>query len=168
MLQEEVAAMNQPSPTVASTPLPASTASEPTNEHYRALKTDSWYKYKPKQHISHIKLQWEDPENPSYTAYLKPKMQAGNLMLLGAMGPGAPVYGRNLNALPFHSAEPQGFTPYTFDMLAKSLGPPHRQSYSHLGQPGGHSRHFPTPSAPSTLPGNCQASCLPRMRKRAH
>jgi len=106
MLQEEVAAMNQPSPTVASTPLPASTASELTNEHYRALKTDGWYKYKPEQHVSHIKLQWEDPENPSYTAYLKPEMQVGNLMLLGAMGPGALVYGRNLNALPFHSAEP--------------------------------------------------------------
>jgi len=56
MLQEEVATMNRPSPTIASTPLPASTASEPTNEHYRALKTDGWYKYKPEQHVSHIKL----------------------------------------------------------------------------------------------------------------
>jgi len=56
MLQEEVVGLNRPSPTVASTPLPASTMSEPTNEHYRALKTDGWYKYKPEQHVSHIKL----------------------------------------------------------------------------------------------------------------
>jgi len=106
MLQEKVAGLNRPSPTISSTPLPASTSSEPTNEHYRALKTDGWYKYKPKQHISHIKLWWEDPENPNYTAYLKLEMQAGNPMLLGSMGPGQPVYGRNLNTLPFHAAEP--------------------------------------------------------------
>jgi len=56
MLQEEVAGLNCPSPTVASTPLPTSTTSELTNEHYRALKTDGWYKYKPEQHITHIKL----------------------------------------------------------------------------------------------------------------
>src|SRR6266850_6054109 len=47
MLQAEVAAINNPSPTVASTPLPASTASEPINNHYRALRMDGWYKYKP-------------------------------------------------------------------------------------------------------------------------
>src|SRR6267142_7156802 len=136
MLQEEVAAMNHPSPTVASTPLPASTASEPTNEHYRALKTDGWYKYKPEQHISHIKLRWEDPENPSYTAYLKPEMQAGNLMILGAMGPGAPVYGRNLNALPFHSAEPRGFASYPFDVLANPLDPRIDRAIATLGNLG--------------------------------
>jgi len=106
MLQEEVAGLNRPSPTVSSTPLPTSTVSEPINEHYRALKTDGWYKYKPKQHVSHIKLQWEDPENPNYAAYLKLEMQAGNPMILGAMGPREPVYGRNLNTLPFHAAEP--------------------------------------------------------------
>ena len=106
MLQEEVVGLNCPSPTVSSTPLPTSTVSEPTNEHYRVLKTDGWYKYKPEQHVSHIKLQWEDPENPNYAAYLKPEMQAGNHMILGAMGPREPVYGRNLNALPFHAAEP--------------------------------------------------------------
>src|SRR6266850_6723213 len=112
MLQQEVAAINQDSPTVASTPLPASTASKPINEHYRALRTDSWYKFKPEQHISHIKLWWEDPNKPRYATYLKTEVQAGNLMLLGAMGPGEPVYGRNLNALPFHAAEPRGFIPF--------------------------------------------------------
>jgi len=132
MLQEEVAAINCPSPTVASTPLPASTTSEPTNEHYRALKTDSWYKYKPEQHVSYIKLRWEDPDNPRYAAYLKPEMQAGNPMLLGAMGPGEPVYGRNLNALPFHAAEPQGFTPYTFDVLASAKRNSSYSTYSIL------------------------------------
>jgi len=136
MLQEEVAAMNNPSPTVASMPLPASTASEPTNEHYRALKTDGWYKYKPEQHVSHIKLRWEDPENPSYTAYLKLEMQVGNPMLLGVMGPGAPVYGRNLNTLPFHSAEPRGFTPYTFDVLANPLDPRIDRAIATLGDLG--------------------------------
>jgi len=123
LLQEEVAAMNHPSPTVASTPLPASTTSEPINNHYRALRTDGWYRYKPEQHVSHIKLRWEDPDQPRYAAFLKPEMQAGNPMILGAMGPGEPVYGRNLNALPFHAAEPRGFTPYTFDMLANPLDP---------------------------------------------
>jgi len=100
------------------------------------LKTDGWYKYKPEQHVSHIKLRWEDPENPSYAAYLKLEMQAGNLMLLGAMGPGAPVYGRNLNALPFHSAEPRGFTPYTFDMLANPLDPCIDRAIATLGDLG--------------------------------
>src|SRR6267142_6129417 len=123
MLQEEVAAMNCVSPTVASTPLPASTTSQPINNHYRALRTDRWYKYKPKQHVSYIKLRWEDPDNPRYAAYLKIEVQAGNPMLLGAMGPGEPVYGRNLNALPFHAAELQGFTPYMFDVLANPLDP---------------------------------------------
>jgi len=123
MLQEEVAAINNPSPTVASTPLPASTASEPINDHYRALRTDGWYRYKPEQHVSYIKLRWEDLDQPRYAAFLKPEMQAGNLMILGAMGPGEPIYRQNLNALPFHAAEPRGFTPYTFDMLANPLDP---------------------------------------------
>jgi len=74
MLQEEVAGINHSSSTVASAPLPASTASEPTNEHYRVLKTDGWYKYKPEQHITNIKLHWKDPENPNYAAYLKLEM----------------------------------------------------------------------------------------------
>jgi len=106
MIQEEVAAMNRPSPVLSSTPLPPSTASKPINQHYRALRTDGWYKYKPEQHISNIKLHWEDPNNPNYAAYLKQEMQAGNPMILGAMGPGEPVYGRNLNTQPFHAAEP--------------------------------------------------------------
>jgi len=117
-------------------PLPASTVSEPTNEHYRALKTDGWYKYKPEQHISHIKLQWEDPENPNYAAYLKPEMQAGNPMILGAMGPGEPVYGRNLNALPYHAAEPRGFTSYTFDVLTNPLDPRIDRAVATLGDLG--------------------------------
>src|SRR5882672_5881207 len=87
MLQEEVAAINRVSPTVTSTPLPASTTSEPINNHYRALRMDGWYKFKPEQHISNIKLRWEDPNELRYAAYLKMEMQAGNPMLLGAMGP---------------------------------------------------------------------------------
>jgi len=63
-------------------------------------------------------------------------MQAGNPMLLGAMGPGALVYGRNLNALPFHSAEPQGFTPYTFDMLTNPLDPHIDRAIATLGNLG--------------------------------
>jgi len=136
MLQEEVAAINCPSPTVASTLLPASTTSEPINNHCRALRTDGWYRYKPKQHVSHIKLRWEDPDQPRYTAFLKPEMQAGNPMLLGPMGPGEPVYGRNLNTLPFHAAEPQGFTPYTFDVLANPLDPHIDQAVTTLGDLG--------------------------------
>jgi len=136
MIQEEVAAMNRPSPTVSSTPLLASTASEPVNQHYRALRTDGWYKYKPEQHVSNIKLCWEDPENPNYAAYLKPEMQAGNPMILGAMGPGEPIYGRNLNTQPFHAAEPQGFEPYTFDMLANPLDPRIDRAVATLGDLG--------------------------------
>jgi len=136
MIQEEVAAMTRPSPTISSTPLPASTTSEPINEHYRALRTDSWYKYKPKQHISHIKLQWEDPNHPQYAAYLKPEVQAGQPMILGAMGPGEPVYGRNLNALPFHAAEPQHFEPYSFDILANPLDPRINRAVATLGDLG--------------------------------
>src|SRR5882672_4214593 len=128
MLQAEVAAINDPSPTIASTPLPASTASEPINDHYRALRTDGWYKFKPEQHISNIKLRWEDPNNLRYAAYLKTEVQAGNPMLLGAMGPGEPVYGRNLNTLPFHTAEPRGFIPFPFDVLANPLDPRDRKS----------------------------------------
>src|SRR6266850_7407844 len=136
MLQQEVTAINQDSPAVASTPLPASTTSEPINEHYRALRMDSWYKYKPKQHISHIKLQWEDPNHPQYAAYLKPEVQAGQPMILGAMGPGEPVYGRNLNALPFHAAEPQHFEPYSFDILANPLDPRINRAVATLGDLG--------------------------------
>src|SRR6267142_917647 len=136
MLQAEVAAINNPSPTVTSTPLPASTTSEPINNHYRALRMDGWYKYKPEQHVSHIKLRWEDPDNPRYAAYLKLEVQAGNPMLLGAMGPGEPMYGRNLNALPFHAAEPRGFTPYMFDVLANPLDPCIDRAVATLGDLG--------------------------------
>jgi len=63
-------------------------------------------------------------------------MQAGNPMLLGAMGPGEPVYRRNLNALPFHAAEPRGFTPYTFDVLANPLDPCIDRAVATLGDLG--------------------------------
>jgi len=57
-------------------------------------------------------------------------------MLLGAMGPGEPMYGRNLNALPFHTAEPQGFTPYTFNVLANPLDPCIDRAVATLGDLG--------------------------------
>jgi len=136
MIQEEVAALNRPSPTIASTPLPPSTSSEPINQHYRALRMDGWYKYKPEQHVSNIKLRWEDPENPNYATYLKPEMQAGNPMILGAMGPGEPVYGRNLNTQPFHAAEPRHFEPYSFDILANPLDPRIDRAVATLGDLG--------------------------------
>jgi len=117
-------------------PLPASTTSELTNEHYKALKTDGWYKYKPDQHITNIKLCWEDPKRPHYAAYHKPEMQAGNPMLLGSMGPGQPVYGRSLNAQPFHAAEPRGFSAYSFNLLANPLDPCIDRAVSSLGNLG--------------------------------
>jgi hypothetical protein len=58
------------------------------NEWYRVIKTDGWYKYKPNQHISGVKLCWDNPNIPDYSIYLKPEMQASNPMLLGSMGPG--------------------------------------------------------------------------------
>jgi len=57
-------------------------------------------------------------------------------MLLGAMGPGEPVYGRNLNALPFHAAEPRGFTPYTFNLLTNPLDPCINRAVATLGDLG--------------------------------
>ena len=57
-------------------------------------------------------------------------------MILGAMGPGEPVYGRNLNALPFHAVEPQGFTPYTFNMLVNPLDPRIDRAVATLGDLG--------------------------------
>src|SRR6267142_1245874 len=63
-------------------------------------------------------------------------MQAGNPMLLGAMGPGEPVYGRNLNALPFHAAEPRGFTPYAFNVLTNPLDPRIDRAVATLGDLG--------------------------------
>jgi len=97
---------------------------------------DGWYKYKPEQHVTHIKLRWEDPKHPNYATYLKPEMQVGNPMILGAMGPGEPIYGRNLNAQPFHVAEPQGFEPYTFNLLANPLDPHVDRAVATLGDLG--------------------------------
>jgi len=57
-------------------------------------------------------------------------------MLLGAMGPGEPVYGRNLNTLPFHTAEPQGFIPFPFDVLANPLDPRIDRAVATLGDLG--------------------------------
>jgi len=55
---------------------------------------------------------------------------------VGAMGPGEPVYRRNPNALPFHAAEPQGFTPYTFDLLVNPLDPCIDRAVATLGNLG--------------------------------
>jgi len=63
-------------------------------------------------------------------------------MILGAMGPGEPVYGRNLNALPFHAVEPQGFTPYTFNMLVNPLDPRIDRAVATLGDLGSSQTSF--------------------------
>src|SRR6267142_1954630 len=63
-------------------------------------------------------------------------MQVGNLMILGSMGPRQPVYGRNLNAQPFYTAELQGFTNYSFEVLANPLDPCIDCAISTLGDLG--------------------------------
>jgi hypothetical protein len=63
---------------------------------YRAINNNGWYKYKPDQHINGVKLHWENPNIPDYATYLKPELQARNLMLLGSMGPRQPIYGYDL------------------------------------------------------------------------
>jgi hypothetical protein len=50
---------------------PAEAAHTMSNKWYRAINNDSWYKYKPDQHISRVKLRWENPNIAEYTAYLK-------------------------------------------------------------------------------------------------
>jgi hypothetical protein len=75
---------------------PAEAAHTMSNELYWAINNNGWYKYKPDQHISRASLHWENPDMPDYATYLKPEMQAGNLMPMGSMGPGQPIYGMDL------------------------------------------------------------------------
>jgi hypothetical protein len=117
-------------------PSPSNTPPEPTNAYYREMLSDSWYHFKPDQHISYLKLHWKDPNNPVYAAYLKPEVRAGNPTLLGSMGPGEPVYADNLLAHPFHAAEPWGTTPQSFDLLANPLDPHIDQAIASLGDLG--------------------------------
>jgi len=107
-----------------------------SNEWYRAINNDSWYKYKPNQHINGVKLHWENPNIPDYTVYLKPKMQARNPTLLGSMGLGQPIYGCNLQVQPFHAAEPEHFPEATFDLLSNLLNPHINQAIATLGDLG--------------------------------
>jgi hypothetical protein len=94
-----------------------------SNEWYRAINNDSWYKYKSDQHINGVKLHWENINMPDYATYLKPEMQAGNPTLMGSMGPGQPIYGCNLQAQPFHAAKPEHFPKATFDLLSNCFDP---------------------------------------------
>jgi hypothetical protein len=103
------------------------------NEWYRAINNCSWYKYKPDQHTSGVKLHWENPDIPDYAAYLKPELQARNPMLLGSMGPGQPIYGRDLQAQPFHATEPEHFPEATFDLLSNLLNPCINRAAATLG-----------------------------------
>jgi hypothetical protein len=107
-----------------------------SNEWYRVINNDSWYKYKPDQHINGVKLHWENPDIPDYTAYLKLEMQARNLMLLGSMGPGQPIYGHNLQVQPFHTAELEHFPEATFDLLSNPLDLHIDQAIATLGDLG--------------------------------
>jgi hypothetical protein len=106
------------------------------NEWYQAINNNGWYKYKPDQHISGVKLRWENPDMPDYAAYLKPEMQAGNPMLLGSMGPGQPVYGMDLQAQPYHAVEPEHFPEISFDCLSNPLNPHLNQAVATLGDLG--------------------------------
>jgi hypothetical protein len=92
-----------------------------SNEWYWAINNDGWYKYKPDQHISRVKLHWENPNMPDYATYLKPEMPAGNPMLLGSMGPGQPIYGTDLQAQLYHAAEMKAFPEISFDCLSNPL-----------------------------------------------
>jgi hypothetical protein len=107
-----------------------------SNKWYRAINNDSWYKYKPDQHISGVKLCWENPNIPDYTTYLKPELQARNLMLWGSMGPGQPIYGHDLQAQPFHTAELKHFPEATFNLLSNPLNPCIDRAVTTLGDLG--------------------------------
>jgi hypothetical protein len=123
LVREAIHRVNQSTHETPTEPSPSDTPPEPTNTYYREMLSDSWYHFKPDQHISYLKLRWEDPNNPTYARYLKPEVRAGNPTLLGSMGPGEPVYTDNLLAQPFHTAEPRGTTPQSFDLLANPLDP---------------------------------------------
>jgi hypothetical protein len=122
--------------TIQATQPPAEAAHTMSNEWYRAINNDGWYKYKPDQHISRVKLRWENPEMPDYTAYLKLEIQAGNPMLLGSMGPGQPIYDMDLQAQLFHSAEPEHFPEVSFDCLSNPLNPRIDRAVTTLGDLG--------------------------------
>jgi hypothetical protein len=78
-LVRDVMALATPSTSHMSTvATQSSMPSDHINDRYHKMKTDGWYKYKPDQHITGLKLWWENPAEPSYTAYLKVEMQAGN------------------------------------------------------------------------------------------
>jgi hypothetical protein len=115
---------------------PAEAAHTMSNEWYRAINNDGWYKYKPDQHISGVKLHWENPDMPNYAAYLKPEMQVGNPMLMGSMGPGQPIYGMDLQAQLFHAAEPKHFPEVSFDCLSNPLNPHIDRAVATLGDLG--------------------------------
>jgi hypothetical protein len=107
-----------------------------SNEWYRAINNDSWYKYKPDQHINGVKLHWENPDIPDYATYLKPELQAGRPMLLGSIGPRQPIYGHNLQAQPFHAAELEHLPKATFDLLSNPLDPHIDRAVATLGDLG--------------------------------
>jgi hypothetical protein len=115
---------------------PAEVAHTMSNEWYQAINNDGWYKYKPDQHISGVKLCWENPDMPNYATYLKPEMQAGNPMLMGSMGPGQPIYGMDLQAQPYHAVEPEHFPEVSFDRLSNLLDPHIDQAVATLGDLG--------------------------------
>jgi hypothetical protein len=115
---------------------PAEAAHTMSNEWYRAINNDGWYKYKPNQHISRVKLCWENPDIPGYAAYLKLEMQAGNPMMLGSMGPGQPVYGHDLQAQPYHAVKPEHFPEVSFDHLSNPLNPHINRAVTTLGDLG--------------------------------
>jgi hypothetical protein len=50
--------------TMQATQPPAEAAHTMNNEWYQAINNDGWYKYKPDQHISRVKLHWENPNMP--------------------------------------------------------------------------------------------------------
>jgi hypothetical protein len=115
---------------------PAEAAHTMNNEWYQAINNNSWYKYKPDQHISGVKLRWENPNMPNYATYLKPEMQAGNPILMGSMGPGQPVYDTDLQAQPYHAAEPEDFPEVSFNWLSSPLDPCIDRAISALGDLG--------------------------------
>ena len=122
--------------TTQATQPPVEAAHTTSNEWYWAINNDSWYKYKPDQHISGVKLRWENPDMPDYAAYLKPEMQVGNPMLMGSMGPGQPVYCMDLQAQPYHAAELEHFPKVSFNHLSNPLDPRIDQAITTLGDLG--------------------------------
>jgi hypothetical protein len=122
--------------TMQATQPPTEAAHTMSNEWYRAINNDSWYKYKPDQHISRVKLHWENPDMPDYATYLKPEVQVGNPMLMGSMGPGQPIYGTDLQAWPYHAVEPEHFPEVSFDHLFNLLNPCIDRAVTTLGNLG--------------------------------